>query len=143
MTQSNIKRKKHSQGGWTMIYMFILLGIICILGTVQTRMVITARRLSAQSTWGRSAEALADGAMEAALAHLEAGGQAGHLDIPLETGRAVADINPGQATSEFTVAFAGVAASDEKAQAERHYQGTASKHADGSWGIRSVRRVAQ
>ncbi len=141
MTQSNILRKKHSQDGWTLFHMLALLGIICVLGTVQTRMVITASRLSTQTNWGRSAEALADGALEAALAHLEAGGQVGHLEIPLKTGRALADITPAQASGEYTVVFAGLAGTAEKSLAARHYQGTASKRENGSWAIRWVKRV--
>lgn len=143
MNQANRNNPKSLQGGWTMFHVLTLLVFATILGVVQARMLITASRLTTQTLWGRSAEALADGALEAALAHLETSGQAGHLDIPLETGHAVADITPGQASGEYIVAFTGVAASDEKTHAERHYQGTASKHADGSWGIRSVRRVAQ
>ena len=143
MTQSNILRKKHSQGGWTLSHMLTLFTVIIILGTIQARMVVTASRLSNQTTWGRSAEALADGAMEAALAHLEAGGQAGHLEIPLETGRAVADISPAQASGEYTVAFAGIAGTAEKSLMERHYRGTAFKSGSGSWNIHSVQRVLQ
>lgn len=141
MTQSNILRKKHSQGGWTLFHMLTLFTVIIILGAVQARMVITASRLSTQTLWGRSAEALADGALEATLAHLEAGGQTGHLEYPLETGRVVADITLAAASGEYTVAFAGIAASEEKTHAERHYQGIASKRENGSWGIHGVKRV--
>ncbi len=135
--------KNSSQGGWTLFHMLALIAILCILGSLQARMVITASRLSTHSIWGRSAEALADGALEAALAHLESGGQTGHLEFPLETGRALADISPSDATGEYTIAFAGIASTTQTVHAERHYQGTASKHTDGSWEIRSVRRVTQ
>lgn len=143
MTQSNILRKKHSQGGWTLFHMLTLFAVIIILGAVQARMVVTASRLSTQTNWGRSAEALADGALEAALAYLEAGGQAGHLDIPLETGRAVADISPVQASGEYTVAFTGIVGTAEKSLTQRHYRGTAIKSGSGSWNIHSVQRVLQ
>lgn len=141
MSQADRRNPSYTlQGGWTLFHILTLLVVVTFLGVVQARMLITASRLAMQTLWGRSAECLADGALEVALAHLEAGRQTGHLQIPIETGRAVAEIIPGGASGEYTISFGGIAENEERILAERHYQATAVKGADGRWHIQGVKR---
>jgi hypothetical protein len=110
-----------------------------IFAAVEFRLVLTQKRLVNLSASGRNAEALADGALELALAHLDSEGN-GPLRLELATGIADARISPGTTTEERRIDFSGVARSTEKVRAERAYTGTAYRGPDGTWKVRRIER---
>jgi hypothetical protein len=130
------------EGGWTLIHCLILMALIMFLGDVSFRIVAAEKQHVLLSAWGRSAEALADGALEMALAHLESGGGPAELLEDLATGSALAAITPSPASGEYEVHFSGTASSDTKIRMERHYRGTLFKGPDGGWKVRNVRRAS-
>lgn len=130
---------RNSQGGWTLLHCLALLVILMILGAVEFRLVLTQKRLVNLAGWGRAAEALADGALELALAHLEAG-NTGPLRRDLTTGVAEAKIIPGTSAEEYQITFRGLARSAEKNRIERAYAATAYRASDGNWKVRGIER---
>ncbi|NUN96228.1 MAG: hypothetical protein HUU16_08625, partial [Candidatus Omnitrophica bacterium] len=62
---------RRSEGGLTLIQCLLLMTLIALLGPAMFHLLDANRRLAVQAIRTRSAEALADGGLELALAHLE------------------------------------------------------------------------
>jgi len=133
-------RQIHHWKGFTLFQCLTLMVLLTIFGAVNCRLLITEKRLIQTTVWGRTAEALADGALEAGLAQLEIDNATPHLEIQLDTGLAIADISPGAATSEHIIRYSGINSTENGIRAERHYEAVVVKTESGQWVIKEIKR---
>lgn len=128
--------------GFSLIQCLLFILVILIMGSVTFRLVNENKRLSLASHWGRSAEALADGALAMALEHLNSGEGEGELSTKLSTGTASARISVSQDhPEERLVVYEGVAGTLTKVRATRKYEATLGSTNGKSWSVWSVRRL--
>ena len=113
---------RNNNRGVTLPQCMLLLMIIMILGAASFRWVTAQRNLSLQSHWGRTADAIADGALEMALVHLENEGGPETLTQELSTGLATAKIEPGESTGEFRVVYSGKVSTEKRIRSQRTYR---------------------
>lgn len=132
---------RRSEGGLTLIQCLLLMALIALLGPAMFHLLDANRRLAVQTIWNRSAEALADGGLELALAHLESGQGTGNLSAELPTGVCRAEVEPGSGTNEYVIRFSGEALAEGKVKAERRYTATAARAEDGTWKAHGIREV--
>ncbi len=132
---------RRSDRGVTLVQCLLLMILIALLGPAMFHLLDTNRRLAVQSVRTRSAEALADGGLELALAHLQTGGGPEHLGAELPTGWSRAVVEVGSSTQEYVIRYSGEAQAEGKLKAERNYRATAARAEDGTWKAHGIREI--
>jgi len=132
---------KSAERGITLIHCLIAMATIFILAQASFWGLVTFREVSLQSHWGRTADAIADGALEMALQHLGEDANEKVLVQDLSTGLATAEIEPGDSTGEFRVTYSGEVSTERKIRALRIYEASVSITEGETPRIRSVARV--
>jgi len=134
--QDNAKSK-----GVTLPQVLLLLVIVLLLGAASFRVVHEGLVRSLQSHWGRTAEALADGALEMALVRLEAEPTETDLSAELPTGVASARIAVSETPGEFIITYSGAVGSESKIRSRRTYEAVVGQGENGIWKVSSIRRL--
>lgn len=132
-----VKKEK----GFTLIHCLLLLSVVLILGGTTMRMTLHGTRHAVMGHWGKTAEALADGALELALSELESGGDRTTLDAVIGTGVATAQILSGSDESSYRIVFQGRVAPEERVLAGRTYEAIVLKDTAQRYRVISIRRL--
>lgn len=132
-------RARSSQSGWTLIHCLMLLATALVISNAGFLLVKTQKDLALNAAFSRTAEALADGALEMALAHIAKGETSGTFSVDLPTGKANAEIIPASGENQFKVKYEGVAMSEVKERGVRRYSALAEVTDSGETSVQVMR----
>lgn len=117
---------RSGERGYTLFHCLIFLGLVAILAPMSYDRSVAFRTHTFQSHYGRTAEALADGALETALTHLEKSKGEWDLTAVLATGAATLSIRPTDREGEWRVVYGGEVFTEKGKRSKRTYSAIVS-----------------